>query len=206
MLYSAINEEGQAPECAADSSESGRPMTARLGKVLARYAGLAPSNRNTQPWQFRVTEGRIDLLADLSRWLSAHDPDRRDLHVSLGCALENLLIAAEYLGLRHETRYFPDPQEYLLAATVTLSHGNCTPTRPFGLFDMIATRRTNRRPFDGDPIAPADLELLGSCCCEPGVMLYLSTDEALRVEVGKLVERADETLFQDGVYRAELAR
>jgi len=51
------------------------------------------------------------------------DPDNRELYTSLGCALENLLIAAKYAGYDPEVEYFPagEPDKCLL---VTLKRGN----------------------------------------------------------------------------------
>lgn len=57
-------------------------------RFLLRYATLAPSTRNTQPWRFTVCGARIDIGADLDRWQPVADPDRRELEISLGCALE----------------------------------------------------------------------------------------------------------------------
>ena len=64
-------------------------------RFLVRYAILAPSTRNTQPWRFRVEGECIEVLADLSRLHPVADRDRRELYLSVGCAIENLLVAAE---------------------------------------------------------------------------------------------------------------
>ena len=74
-------------------------------RFLVRYAVLAPSSHNTQPWRFHIAADRIDLFLDESRWLKVADADQRELHISLGCALENLLVAAEHFGLGPQTEY-----------------------------------------------------------------------------------------------------
>jgi nitroreductase len=65
---------------------------------LVEYAILAPSSHNSQPWTFAVSEDEIRIFVDRDRWLPMADPDQRELYVSIGCALENLLIAAERFG------------------------------------------------------------------------------------------------------------
>src|SRR6185295_227447 len=55
-------------------------------RFLVRYAILAPSPRNSQPWRFEVDARRVCVYADLSRALHGADPGKRDLYVSLGCA------------------------------------------------------------------------------------------------------------------------
>ena len=70
---------------------------ARL-RFLARYAILAPSGHNTQPWLFRIRNGVLALRADRTRALPVVDPDDRELTISCGAALFNLRAAARGLG------------------------------------------------------------------------------------------------------------
>ena len=65
---------------------------------LLNYAILAPSSHNSQPWKFNVTKDEILVFVDKSRRLQVADADQRELYVSLGCALENLIIAADHFG------------------------------------------------------------------------------------------------------------
>ena len=87
-------------------------------KFLLRYAILAPSSHNTQPWKFSIGEDEIRIFVDKTRWLKVADSDQRELHVSIGCALENLLIAAEHFGYALQVTYFPEPGNEELAAVV----------------------------------------------------------------------------------------
>ena len=65
---------------------------------LIRFATLAANSHNTQAWKFRMAPGRIDLLPDFIRRTPAVDPDDHHLFTSLGCAAENLAIAAAARG------------------------------------------------------------------------------------------------------------
>ena len=65
-------------------------------EFMLRYAILAPSSHNSQPWKFRIRENEINIFADT---------DQRELFISVGCALENLLIAAEHFGYIHHLGY-----------------------------------------------------------------------------------------------------
>lgn len=80
---------------------------ARL-KALIRYATLAPSGHNTQCWRFRVGERAIGIIPDLSRRTPVVDPDDHHLYVSLGCAAENLSLAARAFGLSGEVDFRPE--------------------------------------------------------------------------------------------------
>jgi hypothetical protein len=69
-----------------------------LSQELVRYATLAPSSRDTQCWKFAMDGQSITMLPDFSRRCPVVDPDDHHLYVSLGCAAENLVHAAQ--GLR----------------------------------------------------------------------------------------------------------
>src|SRR5512137_2483946 len=80
-------------------SKSDFPNSSRPEEMLVhllKYAILAPSSHNTQPWMFNVSDDKILVFADQSRWLSVADPDRREMYISLGAAIENLIISAEH--------------------------------------------------------------------------------------------------------------
>ncbi len=72
---------------------------------LVRYATLAASGHNTQPWRFRIGDNRIEVLADFSRRTPVVDPDDHHLFASLGCAAENLAIAARACGRSGELSF-----------------------------------------------------------------------------------------------------
>ena len=65
---------------------------------MIAQAVKAPSGHNTQPWLFKIAEGEIDILPDFTKSLPVVDPNHRELFVSLGCAAENLCIAAAHKG------------------------------------------------------------------------------------------------------------
>ena len=64
-------------------------------KFLLRYAILAPSTHNTQPWLFHIRGDDVELYADRTRVLRAMDPDDRQLIMSCGAALFHLRVAME---------------------------------------------------------------------------------------------------------------
>jgi hypothetical protein len=66
--------------------------------TIVHAAVLAANAHDTQPWRFRIGSDRIDVYADTDRHLGAMDPFRREMHLSLGCALENSVLVARSLG------------------------------------------------------------------------------------------------------------
>lgn len=185
------------------------PKTEGLREKLAflvRYAILAPSSHNTEPWLFRIHENVMDLLIDPTRWLQVADADQRELHISVGCALENLAIAAEHFNLAHTVSRMPDASDPLLAARMTFADGaSMAPYRVPCLFDMITVRHTNHQPYDRREIPESILQQLRSSCVEAGIHLHLTGDPALKQQVDELVVRGDAIEFADPAFRKELA-
>src|SRR3989304_2612741 len=72
---------------------------------LVRHVAFAAWSHNTQPWKFKIEFNSIGILPDFSRRCPAVDPDDHHLFASLGCAAENLLLAAEANSLRGHFSY-----------------------------------------------------------------------------------------------------
>ena len=174
-------------------------------QFLLRYAILAPSSHNTQPWKFSVAEDEIQVLVDRTRWLKVADPDQRELYISVGCALENLLIAAEHFGYGHQVAYFPEPANEELVATVKfMPHGEPSPFREPALFDAISSRHTNRKFYEERPIPQSDLQHLQNRCVEEGIWLHMTDDLEIKRKADELIIRGDTIQFSDPAFREEL--
>ena len=183
---------------------SGRDEARRLAFLL-RYAVLAPSSHNTQPWKFAIGRDEIVLFVNKDRWLRVADADQRELYTSIGCALENLLIAAEHFGYGHQVTYFPEPSNLQLAAAVEFfAGGSPAHYRPPELFEAIGARHTNHRRYESRPIPAADLDRLKAAVVEPDLALDLKGDQESRRRIDRLMNRADAAQFADPAFREEL--
>lgn len=65
---------------------------------IASYASKAPSGHNTQPWKFHIADNTITVIPNFEVALPVVDGNNRELFISLGCAVENLSIAANHFG------------------------------------------------------------------------------------------------------------
>jgi hypothetical protein len=174
---------------------------------LVYYARLAPSIRNSQPWKFLLGGSTIDVFSDCARWLNVADGDRREMHLSLGCAIESLRIAADFGGYGTGLQYFPMHNDETLVARVSVALGGPKRADPAaGLLRSMLTRRTSRSVFDpAQLVSEKDRSALYSCFEVGDVSLhFLSERVALDVLVA-LKTRADAMLFAKPEYRAELA-
>jgi nitroreductase len=187
---------------------SGATIEEKL-KFLLRYAILAPSSHNSQPWKFSIKNNGLLLFTDQSRWLNISDADQRELYISAGCALENLLIAAEHFGFGHLVEYFPEGENSPVASVKLNPNNKPENPRDNVLFDMIQRRSTNHNLYDARPISEADMARLHDCCYEDGFWLF-PTNEAhneaeLRRKIDDLITRADACQLTDKAYKEELA-
>lgn len=174
-------------------------------RFFLRYAVLAPSGHNTQPWKFAIEQSTIQVYADPSRWLRVADADRRELHISVGCAIENLLIAADYAGYGSEVTYLPTPNQQDHMATIRLlPDHHTTPRYDPALFAAIPTRHTNHKEYDGRPVPGDVVRHLEACCEATSVTLFLADDDTRKQQVEALMREGDRRQFSDPAYRKEL--
>lgn len=175
-------------------------------RFLLRYAILAASSNNTQSWQFAVTDDRVQILVDERFWLPICDPDRRELYLNAGCALENLLVAAEHFGFQPQVDYQPAAHDPTLVAVVRFARGG-TPSayRPPELFEMLTQRQTSHRTHLDRPVPAEVLSGWQQLCVEPHIVVRWYTERPIRRAFNSMVIRGDLQQFADPGFRRELA-
>ncbi len=172
---------------------------------LLRVATLAPSVHNTQPWQFSLSEDRLDLFADPARWLRELDPNGRELLISCGAALFNLKVAAHVRGFQTRTRLLPSPADRSHLATVGLGGSRRVTRGDQELYDAIPDRRTNRLPFEPiDLSASLRAELIDAANEEGANLTLLDPESAGRMT--KIIQAADSGQTSSPEYLAELRK
>jgi hypothetical protein len=186
------------PTSAHASVSSGGPAKAPSDHVdLVRQAILAASSHNTQPWKFRLEHRAISILPDLSRRCPAVDPDDHHLYASLGCAAENLLLAAQASGLRGHLS--ADGAK----GGVRVEFEPAAPSAS-ELFAAIPRRQCSRAEYDGTAIAPAQLRLLEDAAQGNDVSVRLLTDRQQIGQVAGYVAAGNTAQFADPAWAEEL--
>jgi hypothetical protein len=158
---------------------------------------LASSAHNTQPWLFEPHDDSITVYADLSRNLGAADPFRRELYVSIGCALHNLAIGAGLspgISLLEpgDQRLDPNPApsiarvgEFLLQTDNRLAHEVRRPE-----FAALTKRHTHRGAYLLDRRIPE------AFLNQNGTTTYLTDPGAMKA-LGALIVEATEGFIAD---------
>ena len=171
--------------------------------TLVRAAILAASPHNTQPWLFKVTNSSIELYLDTQRNTGALDPYLREEHIGMGCALENLALAAAVHGYQATAtpvpgKLGPIPSETTpkLVARVDLTPGRREETE---LHDAIPRRHTNRSPYlPQKPIPQAFLDAMSRLADgEVDVRIFLFPGEAERKKIVEISAAANSEIYAD---------
>ncbi len=192
-------DEATAYERAA--SELRRPLAAAPEAAeLVRFATLAASGHNTQPWRFETSDAGLSILPDFSRATPVVDPDDHHLYASLGCAAENLVHAARARGLAGDVAFEASGQG---RAEVSLEPAAAEET---AFFRAIPARQCCRAAYDGRA-APADvMSRLVAAANSHGVDAVFLTEEARMEDVLALVVEGNSRQMDDPAFVAELKR
>jgi nitroreductase len=197
-----------------ESEEGAGPLS------LVPSAILAANAHNTQPWLFLVNSDRIDLFVDTKRNTGTLDPYLREMYVSLGCALENLVLAAEAKRYTYNLKLMPNPTIKTHVATISLIPNrkiksnnsrsrndnaitiSSTSSDSLLLYNSIPQRHTNRGPYDKTKHVTQDvLQSLGSLSKtispEGVVTIFWFTNDNQRRKVGDLIVQATQAIIDD---------
>lgn len=163
---------------------------------LIAEAVKAPSGHNTQPWRFRVLADGVEIRPDFSRALPVVDGDNRELFVSLGCAVENLCIAASHQELQAATSV-----DEAGVITINLRPGKVTPDP---LLAQIDRRQTNRSLLEGS-IPESDIQTLKQISPEPGAQFHIFDKNSPAFEtITEFLLRGNSRQMNNAAFKNEL--
>lgn len=165
---------------------------------IASYASKAPSGHNTQPWKFHITDSTITVLPNLDVALPVVDRNNRELFISLGCAVENLCIAASYFG------YTTHIIECSIEAIILELTKNAL-TIEDSLFHQIEKRQTNRNIYNGNKISDGILQQLQSIPKENGIQFYFNEiNTPFANTITQYIMKGNEIQMADIAFKNEL--
>ena len=164
---------------------------------MIAYAVKAPSGHNTQPWLFEVQDHKIIISPNDAKALPAVDADNRELFISLGCATENLCLAASAL-------------QYNASAQVD-SVGNITvylkksaDITPSPLYKQIEKRQTNRAKYNGTPISADIIANLLKTQSDDNKIFAWAKGTAEFTKLSEFVLQGNQLQLNDPAFKKEL--
>lgn len=142
----------------APSAESFRAafpasLNEQIRSVLSA-ATRAPSTHNSQPWQFRISGGAVEVHADPSVVLPLSDTHGRYAHISIGFLLHHALLLAAYAGMDASCDVVLDGTH---KATIRFSEAKGWNDTYAPMVEALFARRNRRGLFAKDTPLPAAL-------------------------------------------------
>lgn len=184
---------------AAEQSRSSLSLEADISEIL-RYATLAASGHNTQPWKFAVKSSTIEIHPDLSRALPVVDPAHRELWISLGCALENLVIAASASGYSSLVTYPDESRQFIIVDLLS------TEPQRSPLLDAIPLRQSTRGEYQPVEMLREDRNQIHATPSEPGVVLEFLEDKQRMETALDYVVQGNLSQYSDAAFVTELVK
>lgn len=191
---------GSSPSYLQAVAPARSPMLAKSYadmRYLVHHAVLAANSHNTQPWLFRTAERHLVIEPDRRRETPVVDPDGHHLFASLGCAVENLTLAALAAGARANMALGP------VTAGLRI---DLEPTSPEQdpLFAAIRSRQCTRADYDGRNVDTASLSLLEQTAAVPDCRVILITEKLLMEKILDLIIAANSAQIGDPAFMREL--
>jgi nitroreductase len=175
----------------------------RLRFVL-RYAILAPSGHNGQPWRFDIHGDVLSVRADRTRALPTIDPDDRELLIACAATIHLVRVALRHFGHQPQVTVLPDPSDPDLLATVRPGEPSAAVATD-GLFQAVTQRHCNRHPYQPRPIPRAELDRLRQAAADEGAWLEVIANPSTIAAAADLIAEGDRVKWCDPVFRDELA-
>jgi hypothetical protein len=171
-------------------------------RFLLRYAVLASSPCNVQPWLFRLDDDRVDVLPDRRRALPCADPDGRELAMSVGAVAGGFCLAAAHFG--YGTRLELAPSAEVMARIHVLSGTNGADLGDRSLFLTLPNLRRHVLQFDAAVPSSVLLNALAASAASEGMQLHYAAEAAQRDALVALIGEAGRTCAADLGFRDEL--
>ncbi len=175
-------------------------------EFLTRFALLAPSGHNSQPWRIHASDSQVALYINTGRNLNQSDPQGRQLYISLGCFLENLFTAADFFGFAFLPTYnYPDPSDGATpVAEITFQKRTPAEHKDRRMVRAIIERNSNRYPYRDEPLPQSFIDYAGTII-EPQIKIFLLTDTAQKDQAANIMEDAQIYAMDSADFRKELS-
>ena len=172
-----------------------------------RYAILAPSTFNTQPWHFRLDENVLELYADRRYGLAVVDADDRALMISCGSVLRILELTLGHFGFQYDVEELPDAGDEDLVARITVKNSggrSSLKKAEEALFGKVTSRHGTRLVYEDKHVKDEHVAALRGAMESNGCWFHLC-DDYQKSAVLQLVSEADAIQGSNKHFRRELA-
>jgi molybdopterin/thiamine biosynthesis adenylyltransferase len=173
--------------------ESAVHVEKHLLELLINAANLAPSGGNSQPWKWHYSEKLLHLFFDKFASDAFLDYNNSSSYISLGAAIENLLLTAQTIGLEIDWAYATsDFPTHIASFSFKKRTHDTVPVHLANLAAQIGNRHTNRKRSVKTMMAEHEVDYLSSVIVDiKGADVQWLFDETLQARIGELVAETD---------------
>jgi hypothetical protein len=191
--------------------QSGEDTTTVANRIL-NSAILAPSSHNTQPWLFELRDNKIKIFANHQRQLRASDTNNRELMISIGCCLENIVVASSHFGYRADVVFSNQINSYNYSfsedkflAEISLSIDGNSKKNNDAIFSSITKHRSNKFFYRETTVARDVILKMEKIASELGGKLDFIVNKSEIASVASLVAEGTRHAFGSKEFRKELS-
>src|SRR5271166_4997459 len=123
-------------------------VEAEVIEAAVESACRAPSQHNSQPWQWVFSSGELRLFLDPSRVMDT-DQSAREALIGCGAALDHLRVAMAAAGWQSHVDRFPSPDSPNHLASIQFTPIDSVTDQDRRRASAIWSRHTDRLPFSG---------------------------------------------------------
>ncbi len=178
-------------------------------KFVLSYAILAPSTHNSQPWLFKIKASECQIYYDPKLVLPEADPKTRDLHISIGCTVENLILAATYFNIFDSINYGPFEYKEHLATVNFKKYTGVRNDKYKRILNTITKRIDARGLFSSEPV-PIDLiNRISSVVQEYlvyNINIHWITEKNKIIKLSLLTADGLKAAYRSPIFRREMSR
>jgi len=170
---------------------------------ILKFAVLAPSGHNSQPWEFIVGDGFVEVFINLDRSLRKSDPERRQLFLGLGCAIENLTIAADYFG--YDCRIIYPRGDFLDSGVARIDLiPDLKEVGKDHLIFSIPKRITNRNPYKSDPLSRSFIDSITNLSNNE-IHIDFIEENRKKIALAEIIKKSQIEIMNQKYFRKELS-
>ncbi len=179
---------------------------------LVKWAVLAPSSHNAQPWRFELSltnDLAIDILPVENEILPISDSSARQTYISIGCAIRNIIVAAKYYGFGLTISAGPSRGRYAARVKLFQDIQTFSARADSALMDAMIDRRMNRGKFIAEREVSASIieAMRGPIDRDEKKLLTLDfiSDALTKSAIAEIQYLADRFVVANNSFRKELA-
>lgn len=178
-------------------------------KFVLQYAILAPSTHNTQPWLFKIKKSECEIYYNPKLILPEADVKMRDLYISMGCCLENLILVATYFSIFESILYGPFTKKEQVATVRFKKYGGNKNNQYREVISAITKRINARGIFYPDPV-PMKLQSAIFSKVEnyliEGINIHWITDKSKIIKLASLTADGLKIAYLRPSFRKEMSQ